>query len=124
MKKLFPISLLAIALILPGCAWVKRHTTRHPAAAKPAPAAPAASKTIVTPDSSLTATVLTVNTVGRFAVLNFPEGRMPKLEQHLFLYRAGLKVAEVKVVGPQQETSIVADILSGEAQVGDTVRDQ
>jgi len=57
-------------------------------------------------------------------VLNFPEGRVPKLEQHLFLYRGGLKTAEVKVVGPQQETSIVADIISGEAQPGDTVRDQ
>jgi hypothetical protein len=68
--------------------------------------------------------VLTVNNVGRFVVLNFPEGKLPKLDQHLFLYRAGLKVAEVKIVGPQQETSIVADILSGEAQTGDTVRDQ
>jgi hypothetical protein len=49
---------------------------------------------------------------------------MPKLEQPLFLYRGGLKVAEVKAVGPQQETSIVADIVSGEPQVGDTARDQ
>jgi hypothetical protein len=49
---------------------------------------------------------------------------MPKLQQHLFLYRDGLKVAEVKAVGPQQETSIVADIVNGDAQLGDTVRDQ
>ena len=121
MKKLFPITLLVFALTLPGCAWVKRHTARHPAAAKPAPAS---SRTIVTPDESLAAKVLTVNTIGRFVVLNFPEGRMPKLEQHMFLYRGGLKVAEVKVVGPQQETSIVADIVSGDAQAGDTLRDQ
>ena len=90
---------------------------------KPAPAAPRR-QTIVTPDNSLVAKVLSVNAVGRFVVLNFPEGRVPKLEQHLFLYRGGLKTAEVKVVGPQQETSIVADIISGEAQPGDTVRDQ
>jgi len=87
------------------------------------PAAPRR-QTIVTPDNSLVAKVLSVNAVGRFVVLNFPEGRVPKLEQHLFLYRGGLKTAEVKVVGPQQETSIVADIISGEAQPGDTVRDQ
>ena len=150
MKKLFPISLLLIALMLSGCAWMKRHTPWHhtdktvhvakPAtAAKPATraktatgakpvtaakSAPTTSHAIVTPDESLAAKVLTVNTVGRFVVLNFPEGRLPKLEQHLFLYRGGLKAAEVKVVGPQQETSIVADILSGDAQPGDTVRDQ
>lgn len=126
MKKILPITLLLLALMLSGCAWVKRHTPGHhtakpAAAAKPAPTA---SRTIVTPDDSLAAKVLTVNTIGRFVVLNFPQGRMPKLEQHLFLYRGGLKVAEVKVVGPQQETSIVADILSGDAQAGDTVRDQ
>lgn len=122
MKKMFPILLLVAAVSLSGCSWVKRHTPWHHAAKTKS--APTASKTIVTPDESLAAKVLTVNTVGRFVVLNFPEGRLPKLEQHLFLYRAGLKVAEVKVVGPQQETSIVADIISGDVQTGDTVRDQ
>jgi hypothetical protein len=122
MKQLIPISLLVIALMMSGCAWVKRQTTHQPAAStKSAPTAPA---TIVTPDDSLAAKVLSVNTVGRFVVLNFPDGRLPKLEQHLFLYRGGLKAAEVKVVGPKQETSIVADIVSGDAQVGDNVRDQ
>lgn len=122
MKKLSPILLLALALTLPGCAWTKRHLPGHHA--KTAKPAPAAAQMIVTPDESLTAKVLSVNTVGRFVVLNFPEGRLPKLDQHLFLYRDGLKVGEVKAVGPQQDTSIVADILSGDAQVGDTVRDQ
>ena len=42
----------------------------------------------------------------------------------MFLYRSGLKSAEVKIVGPQQDTSIVADIISGDARAGDTVRDQ
>jgi hypothetical protein len=132
MKKLLPCSLLTLALLLPGCAWTKRHlpwhhettTAKPPNPSNPEPPAPAKSKTIVTPDESLAATVLTVNTVGRFVVLNFPEGRVPKLDQHLFLYRDGLKTAEVKIVGPKQDTSIVADILSGDAQAGDTVRDQ
>src|SRR5438309_810959 len=116
MKKTLPLSLIVVALMLPGCAWFKRHPKQN--------TAPAASRTLVTPDESLAAKVLSVNTVGRFVVLNFPTGRMPKLEQHLFLYRGGLKVAEVKVMGPQQETSIVADLISGEAKPGDTVRDQ
>ena len=137
MKRLLPISLLVIAMMLSGCAWMGRHTPWHhrhktppppSATAEPKPQPrtrpEAKSTTIVTPDESLSAKVLTVNTVGRFVVLNFPTGRLPKLDQHLFLYRGGLKAAEVKIVGPQQDTSIVADIVSGDAQAGDTVRDQ
>jgi hypothetical protein len=136
MKRLLPILLLAVAMMLSSCAWVERHTPWHhntaPQAAPNAPGsqpqarakAKATAPTIVTPDDSLSAKVLTINTVGRFVVLNFPEGRLPKLDQHMFLYRQGLKTAEVKIVGPQQDTSIVADIISGDAQPGDTVRDQ
>ena len=117
MKKQLPIFALLIAVSLTGCAWMKH----KPAAAKPAPVA---RQTIVTPDDSLAAKVVRVNTVAQFVVLNFPEGRMPKLEQHLFLYRGGLKAAEVKISGQPSETLIVADLVSGDAQVGDTVRDQ
>lgn len=118
MKKLLPIFVLLAVVASSGCVW-RNH--KPATAAKPKPVA---AKTIVAPDDSLAAKVIRVNTVGRFVVLNFAEGQMPKLAQHLFLYRAGLRVAEVKVVGPQQETSIVADIVSGDAQSGDTVRDQ
>ncbi len=79
---------------------------------------------IVTPNDSLTARVVSVNTVGRFVVLNFPLSQMPKMDQTLFLYRGGLKVGEVRITGPQQSSNIVADLVSGEAQAGDTVRDQ
>ena len=57
-------------------------------------------------------------------MLGFPVGQMPKLEQGLFLYRDGMKVGEVKITGPQRENNIVADLVNGEAQVGDEVRDQ
>ena len=134
MKRYLPISLLVLALTLSGCAWLGRHTPWHhneappPTAAAPTspnhPQSRAKATNIVTPDSSLAAKVLTVNTVGRFVVLNFPQGRLPRLDQHLFLYRGGLKTAEVRIVGPQQDNSIVADIISGEAQSGDVVRDQ
>ena len=134
MKNVLPVSLLTLAIMLSGsgCAWFKRHTPGHhhtatatnKATPTPQPAHPNQNQMIVTPDESLAAKVLSVNTVGRFVVLNFPQGKLPDLGQHMFLYRAGLKAAEVKIVGPHQETSIVADILSGDAQVGDTVRDQ
>ena len=113
--------MLVLALTLSGCAWTKRQFTwHHSSSGKSA----AESHAIVTPDDSLSAKVLTVNEVGRFVVLNFPDGRMPKLNLHLFLYRGGLKTAEVKVVGPQQDTSIVADLLTGDAQPGDVVHEQ
>jgi len=130
LKKLLSVSLLALLVSQSGCAWTKRHLPWHhkPTSPQSAPAQPkskaAKSKAIVTADESLAAKVLKVNTVGQFVVLDFPTGRLPKLEQHLFLYRQGLKTAEVKVVGPQQDTSIVADIVSGDAQTGDAVREQ
>jgi hypothetical protein len=45
-------------------------------------------------------------------------------EQRLNLYRRGLRVGEVKVTGPQREDNIVADLVAGEAEVGDEVRGQ
>ena len=123
---------LALTLTLTGCAWMKRHpkgqlADPHSPAAKPTSVATtkkANKKAIVTPDAALTAKVISVNTVGRFVVLHFPAGQMPKLQQTLFLYHAGLKTAEVKITGPQHENDIVADLVSGEAQVGALVRSE
>jgi hypothetical protein len=72
----------------------------------------------------LTGRVLKVNHEARFAVLNFPIGRLPALDQRLNVYRHDLKVGELKVTGPQKEDNIVADITVGEAEVGDVVRDR
>jgi len=82
------------------------------------------SKLIVTPDSLLMGKVTTFNTAGRFVVLDFPVGRLPSLDQMLFVYREGLKVGEVRVTGPERDHNTVADLISGEAQKGDEVRDK
>ena len=79
---------------------------------------------IVTPDVSLAAKVVSYNEAGRFVVLNFPPGLMPKMGQTLFLYRGGLKTGVVKITGPANEYDIVADLVSGDAHAGDEVRDQ
>ena len=110
---------LLLMLATSGCAWFPQSPKHNKSAS--AATLPAA---IVTPDYSLAAKVVSVNTIGRFVVLSFPASQMPKLEQPLFLYRNGLKVAQVRITGPQQENNIVADLTSGTAQVGDTVRDQ
>jgi hypothetical protein len=116
MKFLLPLMLIIVGMLVAGCL---HHRPAHPAT----PGA-TASQPIVTPDNSLTARVVSYNASGRFAVLSFPVGRMPRLEQGLFLYRDGMKVGEVKITGPQNENNIVADLVTGEAQVGDEVRDQ
>ena len=117
MKKLCLFSLLTVAIFANGCIWESRHATA------PAPAR-AGSKFIVTPDLSLAAKVVLVNAESRFVILNFPPDTMPKPQQTLFLYRAGLKVAEVRANDRQAGENIVADIVTGEARVGDAVRDQ
>jgi hypothetical protein len=111
MKKTFLPAVMLAAIAATGCVSNKQTAATAPA-------------TIVTPDLSQAAKVVSVETVGRFVVLNFPADRMPAMDQTLFLYRNGLKVAEVKITGPQQDSNIVADLVSGDAKVGDTVRDE
>jgi len=119
MKSLMPLALVIAGMLMAGCAYHRPART-----AKPATPAAVAPQPIVTPDNSLTARVISYNASGRFVVLSFPVGQMPKLEQSLFLYRDGMKVGEVKITGPQRENNIVADLVTGEAQVGDEVRDK
>ena len=115
MKWFVSLLLVSAGLLLSGC--VHSKAPAPAAVAKPAP-------TIVTPDNSLAGKVVSYNETGRFVVLNFPAGRLPQMNRQLFLYRAGLKVAEVNVTGPQSDDNTVADLISGDAQVGDEVRDQ
>jgi uncharacterized lipoprotein YajG len=121
---------LACASVLAGCGGhpLAPATDATKPSATFAPAEPGktgvSSKPIVTPDARPTGKVVKVNLTGRFVVLNFPLGRMPMLEQHLNLYRNGLKVGEVRVSGPQQEDDIVADLVAGESQIGDVASDQ
>jgi hypothetical protein len=119
MKSLMPLTLVIAGMLAAGCL----HHQPAPSAKRATPAA-VAPQSIVTPDNSLTARVVSYNAAGRFVVLGFPVGQMPKSDQGLFLYRDGMKVGEVKITGPQRENNIVADLVTGEAQVGDEVRDQ
>ncbi len=79
---------------------------------------------MVTPEAVLVGKVALVDTTAHCVVLNFPLGRMAAVDQHLYLYRRGVKVGEVKVTGPQREYNIVADLVAGEAEIGDEARAQ
>ncbi len=122
MKLRLLVGLLLAGLMRLGC--VSHHAATPPSG--PAPTVPPSTNmaTIVTPDTSLTAKVVRYNSVGRFVVLSFPVGQMPQTGQTFFLYRAGLKVGQIKITGPQQDSDTVADLLDGDAQEGDDVREQ
>ena len=77
---------------------------------------------IVTPGGSLPGTVISVNPAGRFAVVRFPLGQLPSLNQRMSAYRQGLKVADLKISGPQRDIHTIADVLAGECKAGDEVR--
>jgi len=120
------ISLLVSSLTLAGCATNDSKATN--AAKKKTPATSKAraanQKSTLAPTLQLTGKVASVNSELRFVVLDFSVGDMPAINQRLGVYRAGQKVAQVKVTGPQSDTNIVADIIEGEAQVGDEVRQE
>ena len=90
--------------------------------ASPEPSA-SGSKLIVTPDSQTHGQVALVNPNQRYLVVSFPVGSLPPVDRRLNVYRNGLKVAEIKITGPQRDFNIAADIVAGECQVGDEVRE-
>lgn len=79
---------------------------------------------IVTADTSLTGKVVKFNPTARIVVLEFSIINMPAAGRQLFVYRNDLKVGEVKTTTWQKQEHIVADLISGEAQAGDVVRDR
>jgi hypothetical protein len=115
MKSSVLLTLAFAGMLLAGC-------VHHRSAPAIMPAG--ATSTIVTPKDSLAGKVVAFNAAGQFVVLNYPTAQMPGMDQTLFLYRAGLKVAEIKITGPQNDDNTVADIVTGEAQIGDEVREQ
>jgi hypothetical protein len=115
MKWSAPLFLLMAGILVSGCA------SQKPASFAPAPGA---SQMVVTPDTSLAAKVVRYNSVGRYVVLSFPVGQMPKADQRFFLYRVGFKVGEIKIDTWQRDNFVVADLTDGDAQAGDEARDQ
>lgn len=104
----------------------RRKPDRAPPAARSAAAQPPAATgpryPIVTPVSVIAGTVVLVDAKLRFVVADFTLNPLPALDQRLSVYRQGQKVGELKVTGPVRESTVVADILTGELRVGDEVR--
>ncbi len=116
------VILLLVFLAAPGCAHHKPKAARN--APAPVITQQPGQKLILTPDSTLVGKVVRVNTAGRFAVMTFPIGHLPVLDQHLSVYRLGLKTGEIKVTGPQLDDKVVGDVVAGDVRAGDEVRDR
>lgn len=121
-------SVLLAALVAAGCA---SKPSRGPAPAQPTassrvgPAslgAPTAAA--VVPGGPLVGRVASVNPNARFAVVSFPLGPLPAVDRPLQVYRAGLKVGELKVTRWQLDNLVVADIMAGECRPGDEAREE
>lgn len=78
---------------------------------------------IVTPSQGIAGRITSVNAASRYVVISYPIGiPLPQVEQRLNVYRAGLKVAEIKITGPSRDTNTIGDIVAGDCQIGDQVR--
>jgi hypothetical protein len=66
--------------------------------------------------------VLSVNTRLRFVIADFAFHQMPQAGQRLTVFRDGQRVGEVRVSGPFDGSTAVADVMAGEAGVSDLLR--
>jgi hypothetical protein len=108
------IGLVCAALLLAGCVHSNPPANAPPGADKKKPP-----ETYVTPALGPVGRVEMVNIESRFVVLSFPPGQVPPAGQTWRINHRGLKIGRVKITGPQLELSTVADIVEGEANVGD-----
>ena len=121
--------MLLATILLSGCFGKHKPEPQFPgpvgASSSQQPVVSAANpKLIVTPGKALVGKVAFVHPTARFVVINFPVGHLPAVEQHFNLYRAGLKVGEAKITGPQYDDNVVADLLAGDSEIGDQARDR
>lgn len=111
---------LLLALGLGGCAASK---SGLPPASPSTVGASGNQRLIITPDQSLVGRVVSVNENFRFVILNFPIGRLPFSDQRLNLYHRGIKTGEIRISGKPNDDNVAADILVGDAEVGDEARE-
>jgi hypothetical protein len=89
----------------------------------PRPAPASVEPPVVMPDQAVQGRVVSVNPPLRYVVMDFRLRNFPVLDQRLSVYRDGQKVGEVRVTGPILGTAAAGDIVAGQAQAGDEVRE-
>ena len=81
----------------------------------------------ITPVSEPSGRVVMVNSDSRFVIVDFFLSQLPKTDQRLGVYRQGQKVGEVKISGSNlggviPSEIVAADMMEGDAKVGDEIR--
>ena len=126
------LTLLSILLLGAACAGTKvskdgttppapKEKGRSSAPPKPAKGQPDPGP-VITPVSAFSGRVVLVNGPLKYLVAEGTIGRLPPVEQRLNIYRDGQKIGEAVVSNQSRGANFAADILQGEARVGDTLR--
>lgn len=79
---------------------------------------------MINPVTPVQGRVTFVNERLKFVIVDFTFHQLPRLEQRLGVYRRDVRVGEVKISGPADGPAIIADVMSGEAGIGDLVREE
>ena len=117
------IFLFLCAALATGCK-TKAGKAKSEAKAKEKQAATERAKETVTPVAGMIGKIASVNAGAKFAVIKFPTGQLPAKDQRFIVYRANQKVGEIKISDPPPVDNLaVGDIVAGEAQIGDEVRE-
>ena len=125
MKTVFRFTAALLLLGLTGCIFGRHKQPPPPPVVDltGTPTAPATTNTfLVTPDLSMTGQVASVNKNLRFVVVTFAIGQVPSVGARMNIYRRGEIVGEIKITDPQRDNNSAADIVFGDAQKGDEVR--
>jgi hypothetical protein len=77
---------------------------------------------VLTPATSRTGRVASVNKQANIVIVSFPVGQLPANNTRLSIFHGGMKTGEVNITGPAVENLSAGDIVSGSAQEGDEVR--
>lgn len=117
------LAILILASVLTGCRSARPEGSPTPSN-RTVEATLVTNRPSVRPVEALNGRVIAVRESLRFVIVDFPNSRMPQLEQRLNVYRLDQKVAEVKISGPYFGTTVAADITAGQASEGDLVRDR
>lgn len=109
---------------------VTNHVRAPKASVKPVTLAPVVPTTnavpprypLITPLDTVFGRVVAVNSQARFVVVDFSFNGLPAADQRLEVFRQGRRVGEVRASIWAKGGRMAADLLDGEARVGDEVR--
>jgi hypothetical protein len=112
-----------MVLALTGCAARKGNFGEAETSTAGAATGAKPSAVIVTPATVSRGRITSVNATARHVVVSYAIGiPLPLADQRLNVYRAGLKVAELKVSKERIDVNVIADITAGGCAVGDEAR--